>query len=150
MDLSKLPSPFYRGTIKAIILDDQKRILLGRGEEDSGTNDWEMPGGGFEHDENIEECLSRELKEELGAEIDEIGDVAFIYRGKSSRGWITLRIAVPVKLKSFDFNPGDFKDIKFMTKEEFLKAKFAADEGTVKDFAHKIWPEGNPRNSHNA
>ena len=30
---------------------------------------WQFPGGGLEFNENIEECLVREIKEELGIEI---------------------------------------------------------------------------------
>jgi ADP-ribose pyrophosphatase YjhB (NUDIX family) len=138
MDLSKLPSPFYRGTIKAIILDDKGRLLIGRGEEDGPG--WEIPGGGFEHGETMPECLRRELREELGAEVGEVGPVLFIYRGQSVRGWMILRVAVSVKLKNYDFKFGDMTDAKFVTKDEFLTTDFAADEGTVKEFAESIWP----------
>lgn len=139
MDLSRLPSPFYRGTIKAIILDEQKRLLIGRGEED--TSGWEIPGGGFEHNESVEECLKRELKEELGVEVARIGKIAFIYRGKSVHGWTILRIAVPVKLKSYNFKYGDMVEAKFVTKEQLMSVDFAADEGTIKDCANLIWSD---------
>lgn len=134
MDLSKLPSPFYRGTVKAIILDEQRRLLVGKGDDG-----WELPGGGFEHDESLEECLKRELKEELGAEIERIGIVSFVYRGKSVHGWMILRVAVIVKLKNYNFKLGDMKEAKFVTKDELLKLDFAADEGTIKNCTHLIW-----------
>lgn len=138
MDLSKLPSPFYRVTIKAIILDDQKRLLVGKGEEDS--DGWELPGGGLEHKESIEECLTREIEEELGVGVKEIGKVSFIYRGRSVHGWIILRVAIPVKLKDFNFKYGDMTEAKFITKDELQSLVFAADEGTIKDCADLIWP----------
>jgi 8-oxo-dGTP pyrophosphatase MutT (NUDIX family) len=88
----------------------------------------------------MRECLRRELREELGAEVGEVGPVLFIYRGKSVRGWMILRVAVLVKLKNYDFKFGDMTDAKFVTKDEFLTTDFAADEGTVKEFAESIWP----------
>jgi ADP-ribose pyrophosphatase YjhB (NUDIX family) len=138
MDLSKLPSPFYRGTIKAIILDEHQQLLVGAGEE-SNTG-WEIPGGGLEHDETIEDCLKREIMEELGVEVEKIGQVAFIYRGKSVHGWMILRVAMPVELKSTDFKFGDMKAAKFVTRDEFLSLDFAADEGTIKTCVDFIWP----------
>lgn len=139
MDLSKLPSPFYRVTVKALVFDNQKRLLVGKGEETK--DEWEMPGGGLEHDESIEECLKRELEEELGAEIESIGNIAFVYRGRSVRGWMIVRIAIPVKLKSFDFKFGAMTEAKFVAKEELLSLNFAADEGTIKEQTSKIWPQ---------
>jgi len=139
MDLSKLPSPFYRGTIKAIILDDKKRLLVGRGEETSDK--WEIPGGGFEHDESLEECVKREIREELGVDIARVEKVAFVYRGKSVHGWTVLRVAVPVQLKNYDFKFGVMTEAKFVTKEELMSLDFAADEGTIKDYVDLIWPK---------
>lgn len=139
MNLSKLPSPFYRVSVKAIILDDQNRLLIGRGEEDS--EGWEVPGGGLEHNESLEECLRREVEEELGVQVTEIGKVGFIYRGRSVRGWIILRIAVLVKLKNYNFEYGDMAEAMFVTKNELSNIQFAADEGTIKNCTDKIWPE---------
>jgi ADP-ribose pyrophosphatase YjhB (NUDIX family) len=121
-----------------LIFDDKKRLLVGRGEEDS--EGWEMPGGGWEHDESIEKCLHREIEEELGIEEAYVGEPLFVYRGRSTRGWMILRIAVPVKLKSTDFKYGEMHEAKFVTKEEFARLDFAAEEGTIKTMAHKIWP----------
>jgi 8-oxo-dGTP diphosphatase len=136
--LKTLPSPFYRVTVKAIILDDQGRLLVGKGEENS--EGWELPGGGFEHDESMPECIRRELKEELDVEVAKIGSVEFFYRGRSVHGWMIVRLAVPVKLKNYDFKFGDMKKAKFVTKQELLSLNFAADEGTIKDCVDFIWP----------
>jgi mutator protein MutT len=55
---------FSRDSIKAVIRDDQGRILVVR----EGLEDWELPGGGWRADtgETIHQCLARELREELG------------------------------------------------------------------------------------
>jgi 8-oxo-dGTP pyrophosphatase MutT (NUDIX family) len=52
---------FFRLTAKAVIKDEQGRVLLAR--EPSGTLG--LPGGGIEHGEAIRDCLTRELYEEL-------------------------------------------------------------------------------------
>ena len=136
MDTSKLPPAFYRVSVKAIILDDENRLLIGllRGGQ------WEMPGGGLEADESIESCLRRELKEELGVELDSFGDISFIYRGQNVRGHWALRLAVPVKLKNTDFKFGELSEAKFVTKEELLAIDFASDEEPIKGCVNQIWP----------
>lgn len=136
--LRKLPSPFYRVSVKAIIKDGQGRLLVGRGEEDN--EGWEMPGGGWEYDEDLATCLEREIEEELGIEVTEVGEPLFVYRGRSVRGWMILRIAVPVKIKGHDFRLGEITEIKFVARDEFMNLDFAAEEGTVKQFSNKIWP----------
>lgn len=55
----------YRVSAKALIKDDQNRLLLIKEGNDSGL---ELPGGGIEHGETATQALKRELQEELGVE----------------------------------------------------------------------------------
>lgn len=55
------PDPRWPVSVKGVILDGDQVVLL-RNERD----EWELPGGRLEPGEAIEECLVREVREELG------------------------------------------------------------------------------------
>jgi 8-oxo-dGTP pyrophosphatase MutT (NUDIX family) len=131
-------TPFYRVTAKALIFDDEGRLLLLRNHDDN----WELPGGGWEHDESFDDCLRREIHEELGAEVATVGEVVCIYRGVSSRhGYHTLRIVVPVTLAHNDIEGGeDMQGFRFVDRAEFLTLDLTAAEGDILEFVDKFWP----------
>jgi 8-oxo-dGTP diphosphatase len=139
LDLLTVPSPFYRVTAKAIILDDHARLLVVK----NHNGNWELPGGGWEHDESFEDALIREIQEELGVAADTIGDIYFTYRGINvRRGFMTLRLAAPATLHSYDFKLGD--DIlaaEFITREQFKQIDLQSNEGAVSEHADMIWQQ---------
>jgi 8-oxo-dGTP pyrophosphatase MutT (NUDIX family) len=77
-EVRKLPSTYYRVTIRAIIFDERMRVLVI--EDEDGR--YELPGGGWEYNETFEECIRREIKEELGVDALFVGHMWFQYRGK--------------------------------------------------------------------
>ncbi len=135
MDLSELPSTYYRVTIKAIIRDAKGRLLVGKVAD--GT--WEVPGGGWEHDESFEGCIRREIDEELGVTIAKVGKILFTYLGPSPRGQM-LRLATDIELASTDFRLGDLVETKFVSKDELLDLEFVPNEAGIKDCVDQIWP----------
>jgi 8-oxo-dGTP diphosphatase len=55
----------------AVIWNDQKQILIDRRRQEGTMGGlWEFPGGKIELGETVEECIQREIKEELGIEIE--------------------------------------------------------------------------------
>jgi 8-oxo-dGTP diphosphatase len=134
-----LPGPFYRVALKAIIFDDQQRMLIVFNDEGNP----EVPGGGWEHDETFEECLRREVREELGVELTSISPIEFTYRGVNVYGWHALRIVVRAELVSHDFKLGDdMSDVRFVTKEELLDLDYVdPSDAAVKDCVDLIWPK---------
>lgn len=53
----------------ALIEDNHQILCAQRSEEMSLPLKWEFPGGKLEKGETLEDCLKREIKEELGLEI---------------------------------------------------------------------------------
>jgi mutator protein MutT len=49
----------------AIIIRDEKVLICQRKDDDTFGGFWEFPGGKQECDETLEQCLARELREEL-------------------------------------------------------------------------------------
>jgi len=132
------PENYYRVSLKPLIFDDEGRLLVGRDEEDA----WTMLGGGWDHAEDYQSCLRREVAEELGAKVISIGPMAFFYRCKAAQGQPKIAMAFPVKLQNFDFklDPVEVLEAKFVTKEEFLQLPFQEGEAPVQAYADQIWP----------
>jgi 8-oxo-dGTP diphosphatase len=133
------PENYYRVSLKALIFDDQGRLLICKDNE--GT--WSMPGGGWDHGEDYESCIRRELAEELGAEVASIGQVTLFYRCEAAQGQPKVAIALPVTLKNFSFvfNPDDEEvvETRFVGKDEFMQLLFQDSEHFVQAHADQIW-----------
>lgn len=114
-----IPECFYRISVKALILDDEKRFLLTK--EENGK--WELPGGGLDFGEKPQECLIREIKEEMGIDITFVSDTPsyFLTSQKENAHWFS-NIIYNTKVKDLDFIPSDeCIEVKFFTKEEALE-----------------------------
>lgn len=140
-DESGLKSPFYRVSLKAVVRDTEGRVLVAG--DANGT--YELPGGGWEHDESMETALRREIEEELGVKIAEVGDVLFVYRGTEFNDGIRsprMRIAVEAELDSYDFAfAGDeVSEARFVDREEFLRLNWSDAERGIIECADRLWP----------
>lgn len=64
---------FIQPVVLVIIKKDDKYLLTLRAEVDAGANNfhgyWQIPGGGLEFGESVENCAIREAQEELGIDI---------------------------------------------------------------------------------
>jgi mutator protein MutT len=124
--------PHYHVT--AGIIFNGNRILLGKRRKSSHLGGlWEFPGGKQEQGENLEECLKREIREELAIDV-EVGDLytsvdhayetfsitlhLFICRltrgepialGVADFQWVTL-----AELPNFEFPPADRQILDIM------------------------------------
>jgi 8-oxo-dGTP diphosphatase len=114
---SDIPNCFYRVSAKALILDETgKKFLVVR--EDSGI--WDLPGGGVDWGETAEQCLRRELKEEMGFTITDIDSHSprTLTVPHPNGTWL-MWLIFTVKVKDLDFTPSpECREIKFISQEE--------------------------------
>jgi len=126
----------------AVIEKDGKILIAQRKAGDRFSRLWEFPGGKLEPGENPEQCLRRELREELGVEArveDFLGSFPFAspylaiellaYRVSIVGGRLApndheeLRWVSPADLKDFPFTEPDIPLV------EILKREFENREG---------------------
>ncbi|MFA6159931.1 MAG: NUDIX hydrolase [Parcubacteria group bacterium] len=118
-EIVNIPDCFYRVSIKALILDNQKRFLLTF--ENKGW--WELPGGGLDFGEKPAECLIREIKEEMGLDVIHINEQpSYFVTALHKNGKWFCNIIYEVIVKDLNFTPSDeCMDLRFFTKEEASK-----------------------------
>lgn len=132
----EVPNNFYRTSIKALILDDEKRFLMIL--ENNGL--WEMPGGGLDFGESPHDCLTREIKEEMDLEVIYINKQPSYFASalNINKIWKTA-VFYETKVKNLDFKPTDeCTKIKFFTKEEALKENLYP---AIKEFINEYDPK---------
>ena len=110
----------------AIILKDNKILIAQRAPEDNLAGKWEFPGGKIEHEETPQECLKREIREELDVNIkvlDFFGESIYAYHSGTIKlmafwcKWVSGEFMLKVhsnlvwvnshELDLYDFAPAD-------------------------------------------
>src|SRR4051794_16215525 len=64
--------------VAAVIRREDTLLLCKRPSHKRHGGLWEFPGGKVHEGESIEEAIGRELREELGVSVTEIGDTLFV------------------------------------------------------------------------
>lgn len=113
----------------AVIEKDGKILIAKRRKGDLHGGRWEFPGGKLNFGESPEECLKRELKEELGIEA-EIGD--FICTSNFKYMLVPLELLVyKVRHISGEFQALDHDELKWVKPSELDKYDFVKADVTV-------------------
>ncbi|MGH7241176.1 MAG: NUDIX hydrolase [Candidatus Saccharimonadales bacterium] len=139
MNPADLPSTFYRAAVKVLIMDELGRLLVTQNKD----GEWEIPGGGWEHDETLLQCVTREMDEELGAKVHNVSDVEFVLRGQSERGWHVLRLAVRATIDEDEMlQPGDDQvAFRYVNRRDLLQLPFCPADKPFLDATEKIWTD---------
>lgn len=107
----------------AILIQDDQVLIAKRKAGGHLPGKWEFPGGKVESDETPRECLAREMKEELGIEV-EIHDFMAKSTYKYDRGTIEL-LAYRVIWVSGEIQLLDHDEIKWIGAGELGRYEFA-------------------------
>jgi 8-oxo-dGTP pyrophosphatase MutT (NUDIX family) len=119
-NIPEVPDCFYRVSIKALILDEEKRFLLIQ--ENNGR--WELPGGGLNFGEQPHACLTREINEEMAIPITHIADrpsYFFVASRRNGAHW-SSNIVYETTVDHLEFSPSDeCVAVRFFTTQEALQ-----------------------------
>lgn len=99
-----------RVTVRGVVLDGSKIFAVRHFSPNSKVANeyWSTPGGGLEEGENLTDCLTREIKEELGITPD-IGNFLFIHQFINDRGIERFDLFFHIK-NSADFTEANHLD----------------------------------------
>lgn len=106
----------------AIILNDKNEILAVERGYGEFKDWWEFPGGKIEKNETKEECIKREIQEEMSADID-----PFHFLGTIEHDYPTFHLTMHCFLARFlskNFNLNEHEDKKFVNINEVDKVDF--------------------------
>lgn len=109
----------YRVSIKGLILDETRTKFLITLE---GNGKWELPGGGIAWKETPAECLTREIREEMGLEVTYVAKTpSYFMVGQNMKGVWSVNVVFEATVKNLNFIPSDeCKEIRFVTPTEAL------------------------------
>lgn len=128
-DTPTQPTKNYRVSIKALITDEEGRLLM---IQERGDH-WSIPGGGLEHGEAVLDGLKREIHEELGIEPMTIAETPlFLWTKETAKGHWCLTICYEVTVDSFNFVlENDIRSAQFFSTDELLKLEIDPQESPI-------------------
>ena len=129
MTESKKPVPHKKIGVAAIA-DAQGNILIDRRKQEGLLGGlWEFPGGKIEPGESVEDCIKREIKEELGIEI-EVGDRLITLDHAYTHFKVTLNVFNCTHL-SGEPQPIECDEVKWVTLDEIDRYPFPKANGRI-------------------
>ena len=110
--------------VTVAIIESENKILIAQRKANDNLFGglWEFPGGKIEDGETPEECMARELKEELEIEV-EVGTLITSNKHRYPNGIFEL-LAYKVEHISGNFVLNDHDEVKWITIDEISKFDF--------------------------
>lgn len=122
--------------VTAAIVSDQGRYLIARrGPAEKLAGMWEFPGGKVEFGETLQECLKREIYEELGVQA-EIGELITESHYKYDHGEILL-VAMRTHIANMDINLTVHDSIQWLTPAQLLNLNLAPADIPIAKFLNE-------------
>jgi len=126
---SRRPLPHYDVTA-AVIEDEHGRLLVSRRPLHKLLGGlWEFPGGKREEGETLEECLARELREELGIEVT-VGEEIMTFPHAYTHFCITLHV-FRCRIVAGTPRPLEATDVRWAAPEELKGLAFARSDRRI-------------------
>lgn len=107
----------------AIIRDGENILVVRRGSGEKLAGFWEFPGGKVEHPETLQECLERELFEELDI-ATKVTSVVAVSDHKYENGAIKL-VALEAEILHGEIKLSVHDKLRWLTPREILELKLA-------------------------
>lgn len=128
-------------SVVAVIIDDEEQVLLTRRNISPFKDMWVMPGGKIDLGEEIFKALHREVKEEVGLEV-EIGELIGVFEhltpGEENDHFIILYYRCRPLYCDIDHNHAEVAEARWVPREELHG--YAIPDGT-RFILGKIFPE---------
>lgn len=124
-----MTNPEYVTVVAAVIEKDGK-ILLARRKTPFRGNFWEFPGGKLEINETLEECLKREICEELAIEI-EVGSFLSLNKHTINCQSAIELYAYMARYVSGEIKLKDHDEVKWVLPEDLLTYDYPAPDRLI-------------------
>ena len=121
----------YRVSFKCLIKNSDGKVLVVK---ERGRTSWDLPGGGIEHNETIEESIARELYEEVSFKGEFNYRVIKIHNpGKlATRDVWQMSIVLLLDVNNYDFSVGrEADEVKFINPEELEASNDDSESGLL-------------------
>jgi len=110
--------------VTAAVIEKNGHILIAKRKKGKRhVGNWEFPGGTLEEGETYEQCLKRELQEEL-AITSEIGDLICSNEYDYTPDWTVKLLVYRATVVSGAFNLNDHEEIRWVKPEDLVRYDF--------------------------
>lgn len=118
----------YRVSIKCLVRNDAGEVLVVK---EAGRNNWDLPGGGMDHDEDIKTAIAREMKEEVALNGDFTYKVIQVENPKYLKTYHfwQIRLIFAVIPENMQFRPSEDSDeVAFINPDQFKDSASTAEQ----------------------
>ncbi len=123
-----------------IICNDEGRILLGKRSRFKRESPllWETIGGTMQRDETPEECIRREVSEELNCDLIDLEYFRY-YHYKFKNTLMTTHVFIGKLSGETTINGKELEEIRWFTQKDYRKLQFCLNcEDRIKDYFQSV------------